>query len=402
MTFFDLSAYEGYEPTPSVPLCGSCGFFQTCSTPKFGVVGSGEKEVLIVAPFPTKREDISGEAFSSGFAKRLSGELSELGVDLRKDCWLTYSLICKPDKQPTEEHANYCRPTLIRTIEKLQPKVIVLLGTWPMRSLVGHLWKESPGPLNRWVGWNIPSQDLNAWVAPTWSVQDIRRYEEEKNTAPTIWWRQHLKNAFSKIGGRPWEQVPAYDEQVLIENNSEKAAAVLDEMRASGKPIALDYETTCLQPEGRDSEIITAAVCCGGDWTIAYNWHGKAVEATSKLLQSPCPKIAANATFERRWTWEKLRHGIRNVVWDVIDSAHWIDNRRDTTSVKFQSFVMLGHPAYDEWIKPYMSATGGYTKNQLQLMDRQKLLLYNGLDSILEYKIAEKQMEIAGYAPCSL
>lgn len=401
MSFFDLTAYEYVEPTSSFPLCGSCGFFKTCNSPKFAVAGEGKKRILIVAPFPTKIEDRKGRPFTSGLAKRLESELAQIGVDMFEDCWLTYSLICKPNKQPTDNHVKYCRPLLLDTIASLNPLSMLLLGTFPTRSVLGHLWKEAPGSLNRWAGKKIPSQELNAWVCPTWSVQDIRAYEEEKNLGPVVWWRRHLEDAVLETE-RPWKQVPDYEEQIEIENNSGKAAATIREMKDSGLPIAIDYETTCLQPDSRNSEILTAAVCCGGRSTIAYNWHGEAVGATKELLMSPCPKVLANATFERRWTWALLGCDIENVVWDTIDAAHWIDNRRDSTSVKYQSFVCLGHPAYDEWIKPYMGASGGYTQNRLRIMHRQKLLLYNGLDSVLEYHIAKKQMEESAYVPCAL
>lgn len=401
MGFFNLTEYEYEEPESSFPLCGSCGFFKRCATPKVEPVGKGKKGLLVVMPFPTKSEDAEGKLFTSGLARRLEVELVRVGVDMWEDCWLTYSLICKPNKQPTDWHVKWCRPTLNNTIDTLRPVSMLLLGDFPNRSVIGRLWKEAPGEIGRWAGRTIPSQQLNAWVCPTWSVQNIRTFEEEGNLGPVVWWKRHIEAAVSKTS-RPWETVPDYERQVVVENNSEKAAKTLRRLTATGKPLAFDYETTCLQPEGRDSEILTAAVCFGGEDTLAYNWQGEAIEATKEMLLASNPKVLANASFERRWTWEKLGCDINNVVWDTIDAAHWVDNRRNSTSVKYQSFTCLGHPAYDEWIKPYMGASGGYTQNRLREMSRQKLLLYNGLDAILEYFIAKKQMEESGYAPYSL
>ena len=101
--------------------------------------------------------------------------------------------------------------------------------------------------------------------------------------------------------------------------------------------------------------------------------------------------------FEQRWTMNKLNTRVRNWVWDTVLNAHIIDSRPNITSVKFQSFALLGLESYDSHIKPFLKSKKGLKVNQiLEEIDLQSLLLYNGLDSLTEWHLAMAQAEILG------
>ena len=106
------------------------------------------------------------------------------------------------------------------------------------------------------------------------------------------------------------------------------------------------------------------------------------------------PKIAQNLKFEDRWTRVKLGHPVRNWLWDTMLAAHVLDYRRGITSLEFQAFVQLGVQLYDKHIKPYLKSVGQSRFNRIKELDLKDLLLYNGMDSLLTYKIAMKQMKV--------
>ena len=107
--------------------------------------------------------------------------------------------------------------------------------------------------------------------------------------------------------------------------------------------------------------------------------------------------IAGNAKFEDRWFRFCFRKPPKNWLWDTVIAAHVMDAREGTTSVKFQAMVLLGFPTYNDHIHSLLSDTGESRLNRIQQVSWADLFEYNALDSILEYHIAAKQMEIMGY-----
>jgi len=162
--------------------------------------------------------------------------------------------------------------------------------------------------------------------------------------------------------------------------------------------VAFDYETNRIKPENANARILSCSVCFDGKYTIAFPWHGKAIQAVTVLLSSSIKKIAANMKFEERWTKQILGINVRRFVWDTMIAAHLIDNRKHITGLKFQSFVYLGMPSYDNSIKAYMKSTEDGT-NTLHQINIRELLLYNGLDSLLTYKLYEIQKRIGTVIP---
>jgi DNA polymerase I-like protein with 3'-5' exonuclease and polymerase domains len=117
----------------------------------------------------------------------------------------------------------------------------------------------------------------------------------------------------------------------------------------------------------------------------------EAIEATSLILKSRIPKIGCNIKFENNWTKTHLGHNVKNWWFDTMVAAHVLDNRKGITSAKFQAFVQLGQPSYNDHIEPYLKGKMGL--NKIHELDLDDLLLYNGLDSLLEYKVAMIQMK---------
>ena len=115
------------------------------------------------------------------------------------------------------------------------------------------------------------------------------------------------------------------------------------------------------------------------------------IQATKELLVSDIPKIGFNKKFENRWIKTKLGVDVRNWVWDGMLSAHHLDNRRGITSAKFQAFVRLGMPLWNEHIEPLLKSTDDSGLNRIREIPMRDLLIYNGIDALVEYKIAEIQ-----------
>lgn len=383
------------DPTRYRAACNRCGLYKGCRSPKMPVTGKGRKGILVVAEAPGEVEDELNTQLVGPAGEVARKAFWDAGIDLDLDCWKTNALICRPpeNRTPTLDEIEYCRPNLLFAIDELQPKIIVLMGKSAVNSLLRVAFREDLGVLDRWVGWKIPSQKFNSWILPTYHPSYVRRQRDQRD-GPLIdlWFRRHIDAINYLPAGRPWEdEIPDYELEVEVIYDIPLVRMLLYGWRAEGGAIAFDYETNRLKPDSTDSEIVSCAVCYKGERTIAYPFIGDAVKATADLLKSNNPKIGANNKFETRWTEKILNVPVRNWVWDTMLSAHHLDCRRGITSVKFQAFVRLGQEPWDEHINPFLKSADETGKNRIRELDLHSLLVYNGMDALIEYKLAGLQ-----------
>ena len=332
-------------------------------------------------------------------ADHLRKILDKFGFDLDQDGVKTNAIICRPpsNRKPTGAEVGFCRPNLTRVIKELKPHTIVPMGGAAVQAVLGDLWREDPGKIGRWVGWKIPNQKHNAWICPTWHPSHL--LHQDDRTLDRMF-ENHLEIVADTFG-RPWPQGPP-DYPKAVQRMDPAEAAVW--LRALAKrdvgAIAWDYETNMLKPDGPHARIVSCAVTYGvlePVRTVAFAWVGDAIAAMGELLRSPIPKIGANLKFEDRWTRVAFRHRVRNWVWDVVHAAHVLDNRPGITSVKFQAFTRLGAPTYSDHITPFLKTKGNEVVNRiLREISMRDLLLYNGLDALLEWLVCVDQVKQMG------
>lgn len=385
-----------------LPKCGACGLLKQCNTPKMPVDGDGRLGMLIVGESPGETEDAKGRPFIGKAGDRLNRELRRHGIDMRRDCWITNAVICHPPKNvTTSKHVEYCRPNLIKTLRELKPKVILVLGGFGIQAVIKHVWKESDVPgIRTWAGWRIPCRDPNAWICPTFHPSYVLR-KEDKIEGPAVdkIFGRHIKRAaaLAKSKKRPWEgEIPDESKKIEVIMSPKEAAKAIKLGMAFGGLTSFDYETTMLKPDGSDAEIVSCSICFRGKTTIAYPWHGVAIDQTAIYLKSGMPKVGANIKFEDRWTRAKLGFPVNNFVWDSMNMAHVLDHRAGVTSVKFQSFVRFGVPAWDLQVAPYLKASAPDIPNRIRECDLESLLIYNGIDSLVEWDLAITQSSVVG------
>lgn len=376
-----------------IPKCGACKLYQNCVSPKLPVWGKGGKKILIVLEFPGQLEDEMGKPLSGKTGSLLEGIMLQLGIDIEADCWVTYALICAPGREPKDQQLMYCRPNLIGTVKRLKPIVVIPLGQLAVKSLVSWAWRvQGVGAMNRWAGWAIPLRRPNMWICPTYAPSFIAASRDD--VAEQVF-TKHLEIAVTKKA-RPYKsEPPELEGKVTRVYNDDEAVALLKKYTGVPTPTAFDYETTSDKPERDGAVIVCASLSVGGVFTFSYPWHGKAIKATSDFLRSSTPKIASNLKFEERWTRHKLKHPVRNWAWDTMLAGHCLNNVPQVTGLKFLAFALLGIPSYNEHIEPYLKADDtGTGLNRIHEIDIGQLLLYCGLDSLLEYKIAAMQRRV--------
>lgn len=414
MGLFERRTLTTLALPPSLePLCGKCGLYKTCNSPKMKWSGEGRKKILILAEAPGETEDRLGKQLVGNSGQELSRVLARHGVDMRRDCWLDSSLMCRPKGNQIPDNVTWiddCRPHVIRTVTELKPEVIILLGGKACESLLGWLWKEDVGSAHRWAGYRIPHRKLNCWICPTFHPSYLLH---SKDQVLERMFDSHLKAACS-LKGPPYKTVPPDDRDVCRNIlNVDKAAKYLDFMGkwGTGFTIAFDYETTTLKPDGPHAEIFACSVAATDpvkrkEFAFAFPWQGPVIPAMRQLLRNPkIKKVGSNIQFEERWTVKFLKTRVKG-WWsgkadsaDTMLAAHALENGSKTrriTGIKFQAFAHLGIDEWDSHVKPYLQSgeKSGNAPNRIRECDLQDLLLYCALDSLYELQVHYKQQKL--------
>lgn len=393
------------------------------------VYGEGKQGILIIGESPSKMEEIQGIPFCGPAGELLQQELSRNGISLRRDCWTTNAVICCPygdvknrdgqierkPRNPEIREIEHCRPNIIREITQRKPEKILLLGAAAVKSVIGWLWKgegsdenskagKKGDKMGKWVGWRIPSQRLNAYICPIYHPSFVLHTDRDKPTKENdlrrLFFSQQLERALAK-SGRPWKETPNWLSKCITVQDDREAAKLVRTMTAAGQPLAFDYETDRLKPDHKDARILSCSVS-DGRTSVAFPWYGESVKATSEMIQNKIPKIAQNIKFEFRWTLKTLGFPINNAAFDTMLAAHVLDNRPGITGLKFQAFVTLGVDPYNEFVLPYMKSKDDSSNGVNRLPELikesgyEKLLQYNAMDSLLEWKLAKIQMKRLG------
>ena len=343
---------ELYAGTDGKVLCMSkCKLYQGCLTQKMLPSGKGEKRILIVAEAPGEKEDEKGIQLVGRAGRFLSDCLRDRGYDLERDCWKTNAVCCRPpnNRKPSDLEISACRPYLYSAIRQFSPHVIMLMGGTAVTSFLGHRWDGKVDGINKWRGWCIPDQDVQAWVCPMWHPSYVLRMEDP---VVDLIFEKDLSRALKCLNLDPVDKVD-YKAHVEILTGHEDILHVLKNLENMGSPFAFDYETTGLRPEGSLHRVVTTSVA---NTELAWAWEVPVEDkeydtAWKSFLTSHAMKVAANLKFEESWSRVKYGTRVVNWVWDTMLSAHEMDNRPKVTGLKFQVYVNFGVIDYSSTVK---------------------------------------------------
>jgi DNA polymerase len=354
--------------------------------------GEGSIPILFVAEAPGKTEDEEGTQLVGEAGQYTREVLDELGLDL-EECMKTNAVICRPPRNKTIPlHIECCRPKLLETVRKVKPRVIVLMGGSAVRSFLPTVKGGSAGRISKWVGWQIPSHEHQAWICPTFHPSFILRMN--KNPVLERLFKNHLKDAIQLTRVPPqgvdfeWAKT-----QVETITHPRLARKRLKDLAKKKGVLAFDYESTGIKPDHPKHAIVAVSFCLDGQDTFAIRLNERMMQSLSQVLKNPdLKKVASNLKHEERWTQRKLGHGVVSWHWDTLLTAHYLDNRGGITSLKFQTFVNFGVADYNAVVSHYFKPKAdGF--NSIFECPIDDLLLYNGLDSLFTYMVMERQKE---------
>jgi len=125
------------ELRQTIAACRACVL---CAERKQAVAGFGDENAdwLFVGEGPGAEEDAQGEPFVGQAGKLLDAMLAAIDLRRGEDVYIANIVKCRPpdNRVPEPDEAETCVPFLIRQIELIKPKVLVLLGATPAKFLL--------------------------------------------------------------------------------------------------------------------------------------------------------------------------------------------------------------------------------------------------------------------------
>ena len=124
--------------TEAIRECRAC---ELCRHRKQVVPGVGDRaaEWLFIGEGPGAEEDARGEPFVGQAGRLLDAMLSAIALKRGENVYIANAVKCRPEgnRTPSPSEMAACRPFLIRQIELISPKVLMLLGKAATHSVLG-------------------------------------------------------------------------------------------------------------------------------------------------------------------------------------------------------------------------------------------------------------------------
>lgn len=379
--------------------CYSCGLYKgDISSPKMAPFGNFKKKILNIGDFTTGVDDAAGKPFQ-GKNKKIYAMYAKLGIDIEEDCLNVNSVMCFPydkktlkDREPSAHEINCCTINIQKVIQQYKPQLIVLFGRVALQSVIGPRWNKSLDKLEKWRGFVIPEQTYKCWVAPVFSPSYVNVVDRPE---VTLVWEQDLKNALRHLEIR----FPVTKEPKI---NVITDLSILNEITYNSI-VSFDYETTGLKPHAEGHKIVCASVAVSEDEVYVFEMPNKPEKRKPfiDLLKNKfIKKMAHNMKYEETWSHVILQTRVKAWFWDTMIMAHILDNRQGVTGLKFQTYVNFGVGDYSSHIEKYLEAKdpkNANSKNDIEKsikIHKRDILTYCALDSIYQYRLAMKQMEV--------
>jgi DNA polymerase len=117
--------------------CTACGLAEGRTQVVFGV-GRRDPELMLIGEGPGAEEDRRGEPFVGRAGQLLTGLLADIGL-ARDDVYIANVVKCRPpgNRDPAPEEIAACRPFLDAQVTFCAPRVIVTLGNFATRAVLG-------------------------------------------------------------------------------------------------------------------------------------------------------------------------------------------------------------------------------------------------------------------------
>jgi DNA polymerase len=125
------------EAALEASTCTRCRLAQGRTQVVYGV-GDPDADLMFIGEAPGFHEDRQGEPFVGAAGQLLNRMLAEVEIP-RSDVYIANVILCRPpgNRDPLEDELAACKPWLDERVAIIDPAVIVTLGNWATRYILG-------------------------------------------------------------------------------------------------------------------------------------------------------------------------------------------------------------------------------------------------------------------------
>jgi uracil-DNA glycosylase len=125
------------EAALDASTCTKCRLSQGRTQVVYGV-GDPNADLMFIGEAPGFHEDKQGEPFVGAAGQLLNQLLTEIGI-AREDVYINNTVNCRPpgNRDPLPDELEACKPWLDERIALIDPAVVVTLGNWATRYILG-------------------------------------------------------------------------------------------------------------------------------------------------------------------------------------------------------------------------------------------------------------------------
>lgn len=170
--------------------CQGCSLCETRKNIVFSD-GSEKAPVMFIGEAPGKNEDETGIPFIGRAGQLLRKYMFEVGF-LQDDFYIANTLKCRPpeNRKPTKEEKLACEKFLLKQIEIVNPKIIVLVGATALESFI-----KTKTTITKARG-EIFKIDNRCFI-PVFHPSYLLRFHNENENTPRFLFRKDLEKILS-------------------------------------------------------------------------------------------------------------------------------------------------------------------------------------------------------------
>tara|TARA_Y100000590_G_scaffold225941_1_gene255364 strand:- start:1166 stop:1879 length:714 start_codon:yes stop_codon:yes gene_type:complete len=163
-----------------IKLIRNCDLKKNATNIVFGD-GNINSKIMIIGEGPGHNEDIEGKPFVGRAGKLLDKMLASIQLD-RQKVYISNVVNFRPpeNRKPTEEEINRYLPYLKSHIQIINPKILLLLGSTALNSLIGNEVVISKAR-GQWIQKEIGS--IKPWIIASFHPAFLMRQPEQKKLA---------------------------------------------------------------------------------------------------------------------------------------------------------------------------------------------------------------------------
>ncbi len=198
----DFNQKTEFDSLDYPTLAGICRECQRCglaATRTNVVVGSGPVpcDLMIIGEGPGEQEDLKGLPFIGKAGQLLTKILEAANIDRETSVYIANTVKCRPpqNRTPLPTEIEACKPYLLRQIQLVKPKILLLLGSPALRTIL-----EESLPITKvrgeWVTAEVDYMEQPLYIMTLFHPSYLlRQQSREKGSPKWLTWKDMLEVA---------------------------------------------------------------------------------------------------------------------------------------------------------------------------------------------------------------